>query len=53
MNGITRNRVCGSGGEGSEDEESAIGTGLEARAFGFPIGGYRFFLDMDKREPLG
>ena len=52
MNGITRNRIYESRGEGGEDEESAVGTGLEAGAFGFPIKGYRFFLDMDKRESL-
>ena len=34
---------------GGEDEQAAVGTGLEALPFGFPIGCYRLFLQVDER----
>ena len=37
---------------GGEDEEAAVGAGLEALALGLPIGADGLFLQMDEREAL-
>ena len=35
-----------------EDEEAAVGTGLEASELRFPIGTYGLFLQVDERVPI-